>query len=1112
MGSINPANDIVEQPPPSDRLPFPIVGLGASAGGLASLTKLFEGLPATPGMAFVIVMHLSPKHESSAAEILQRSTGMRVVQIAGVTHIERDHVYVIPPTHGLSMYDGQLSLTDLERDRGRQIVIDLFFRGLAQAHRERAIAVILSGTGADGSMGIGEVKEQGGVVLAQSPNDAEFDGMPVSAIATGKVDIVLPVTEMPQRLLDIWRNAQKIELPPAQDSDISALPPTSPEAAEKALRNIMGILQTRTGHDFKHYKRATVLRRVERRLQVNELPHLPAYEQFLETHSSETTALLGDMLIGVTNFFRDREAFEALERLAIPTFFRERDSGESLRAWVAGCSSGEEAYSILMLLCQEAEAGAQPRPIQLFATDIDEHALAKGREGRYPESIIADVPPASLRKWMSKEDHHYTVRKSLREMVLFAQHNLLRDPPFSRLDLVSCRNLLIYLEREVQKEILQMFHFALRPGGYLFLGSSETADAASRLFVPVDKKNRIYKSIPTTRAVRALPRFPLGGLEHKARVAPSAASPSPESVSDLHQRLLLEETPASILVKPDGEIVHTLRAEPYLRFAQGVPTQNIFAAIQPELRPAIRSALFQASKGDDSVPAVATKISRSGQVFDVTVKARAAHRNDGTGDWQLLLIDESLERPGSDDQALKAGEQGPVVHQLEAELQRKDQQLQETIAQYETSVDDLRASNEELQAINEELRSTTEELETSKEELQSTNEELITVNNELKTKVEETAEINDDLQNLMSASGIATVFVDREMRIKRFAPSAASVFNIISTDLGRSLLDITHKMDYPEIAADAASAFHSLNTVEREVSADDGRWLLARIVPYRTAEDRIDGAVLTFVDITNRHRAELNSEIDRERMLLIAENMPDFAILTLDEQGRFTSWSSGAERLFGYADEEILGKSFEIIFTPEDRARGAPAAEMRQARENGRANDERWHLRKDGSRVFVSGIMTPMQRGRSNGYAKIARDMTARAQADSSRELALTSAVHEATAAAQASQLKDEFLAIMSHELKHPLNLIQVNAQLLLALPEASRLPAVVKVAETIQSTVKSQARIIDDLLDISRTRTGKLVLNTADCRPAERSRASLYLGKETGGSGQPQVHGRRCA
>ncbi len=885
-------------------LHFPVVGLGASAGGLAALSKLLESLPASPGMAFVVILHLSPAHESSAAEILQKVTRMTVTKVASAARIERDHVYVIPPSRGLSMVDGHLSLTELERDRGRHIVIDLFFRTLAQAHRERAVAVVLSGSGADGSVGIGEIKEQGGIVIAQSPVDAEFDGMPGSAIATGKVDVVLPVAEIGQKLLDIWQNAQRIELPDPEKVGPQIHPPASPEMAEKSLRRIMEILHARTGHDFKHYKRATVLRRIERRLQVNSLPHLTAYERYLEKHSHETPLLLGDMLIGVTNFFRDREAFEALERTVIPALFDQALDGQQLRAWVAGCSTGEEAYTLLMLISQELASAPHKRPIQVFATDIDEAAIARAREGRYPESIITDIPPAMMRRYMSRDAGQYLVHKPLRSSVLFAQHNILRDPPFSKLDLISCRNLLIYLDREVQREILQMFHFGLRPGGYLFLGSSETAEAAGRLFSVLDKRHRIYQANSTMRATRTLPRFPLGGVAQKS--LPLAAEPSPRlgaSLGDVHQQVLLEFAPPSVIVKGDGEIL---------------------------------------------------------------------------------------------------------------------------------------------------------------------------------TKIEETAEINDDLQNLISSSGIATIFVDRDMRIKRFTPAATRVFNIIAGDVGRSLLDITHKLDYAGLADDAMATFHSLRPVEREVPGNDDRWYLARMLPYRTGEDRIDGAVLTFIDITTRRSAERRVDIDRERMHLIAASMPDVAILTADESGHLTSWSSGAERLFGFTEAELLGKPIDIIFTPEDREAGAPQAEMRTARQEGRALDERWHLRKDGSRIFVSGIMAPMRLGRLEGYAKIARDMTDRQQEETTRSLALNTAVSAATHATEASQLKDEFLAVMSHELKHPLNLIQLNAQLLVSLPEVKDLPSVRKIGRTIQQTVRSQARIIDDLLDISRMRTGKLVLNVS--------------------------------
>lgn len=1062
---------------PANGLSFPVVGVGASAGGLSALQKLFETLPARPEMAFVVILHLSPKHESNAAAILQRSTRMTVTQVAGATQIEPNHVYVIPPTRVLLMVDGQLNLSHAERERGGHVVIDLFFRTLAQTHKERAIAVVLSGTGADGSVGIAEIKQQGGVALAQSPADAEYDGMPTSAIATGKVDIVLPIAELGPKLLDIWRNARAIELPALGDDDLlEARPPTSPEAAEDALRKIMSLMRHGTGHDFKHYKRATVLRRIERRLQVNSIPHLVAYADFLERQPHEMPLLLADMLIGVTNFFRDRDAFEALERRVVPALFDASLHEEPLRAWVAGCSTGEEAYSLLLLLSEEAMAAARPRAVQVFATDIDEAAIARGRDGVYPEAIVTDIPPSYLRKYFSKEGATYRISKPLRDRIVFATHNLLRDPPFSRLDLVSCRNLLIYLEREVQADVLQMFHFALRPGGYLFLGSSETADASGDLFTVVDKKQRIYRANANLRASRMLPRFPLGGIDYKPAGAPREERKPTVSIGALHKELLQSYAPPSLVVNGDGDIVHIARAEPYLRFPEGVPTQHLLSVVAPELRPALRAAMFESSQNRGVAHAGASGVERDDHLADVTVIVRPVQHADWPPNLRLVLFYETLRPRSADAAAPSAGQRDPLVDRLEADLQRKDAQLQRSLEEYETSAEDLKASN----AINEELRSATEELETSKEELQSTNEELITVNHELKIKVDETAETNDDLRNLIASSGIATVFVDRDMRIKRFTQAAATIFNIIAGDIGRSLLDITHKLDYPQLADEVALTFNSLQTVEREVGSSDGRRILARLLPYRTAEDRIDGAVLIFIDVTPLRSAEQSVHMHQERMQLIADSMPDFAIMTMDDQGRLNSWSAGAQRLFGYAEAEVLGRSLELIYVPQDRDAGVPEAEMRQAQATGRAEDERWHLRKDGSAIYVSGIMASMALGKVKGFAKIARDMTAKKNADNTKLAALDSAVQDAADAAAAIKRKDEFLAVMSHELKHPLNLIQVNAQLLLAMPEAQNLPQVLKIAKTIQHTVKSQARIIDDLLDLSRIRAGKLVLSVA--------------------------------
>jgi two-component system, chemotaxis family, CheB/CheR fusion protein len=1060
-------------------LDFPVVGVGASAGGLAAIKVLLEGLPAEPDMAFVIVLHLSPRHESNAAAILQTVTRMPVAQVQGRVRIERDHVYVIPPTHDLAMIDGALALVENDRPRGRHVVIDLFFRTLADAHRERAIGIVLSGTGSDGSAGIARLKEAGGIVISQSPGDAEYDGMPKSAIATGKVDIVLPVADIPNRLVEIWSNTRRIELPDAAKIDVAGNEPASPETAEEALREIMKLLQQRTGHDFRNYKRATVLRRIERRLQVNTLPDLMSYRRFLSGDADEARALLDDMLIGVTQFFRDRPAFEALEREVIPRLFESVPDDEAVRVWVPGCSSGEEAYSLAMLLAEEAARAAQPRRFSLFATDIDESAITAGRSGVYPEAIAADVAAPRLRAHFAAGPGGYRVSKQLRESVIFALHNVLRDPPFSRLDLASCRNLLIYLDRAAQQAVLEMFHFAIKPGGYLLLGTSETVDAASRLFTAVDKVNRIYRANPTGRPPRALQTLEVGRaagyVQRDPGPPPTGRTRTP---AEVHQELLEHVAPPSVLVTHEYEIVHiSARAVGFLRFAEGEPTHNLIHAVRPELRNDLRGSLLQALQLHARVDAPAVRLQIEGRELRIHLAVQPVRHPAWPGEM-LIVTFEQAEDAGEGGASEDVSERDPEVARLRGEVLRKSDQLRTTIEQYETSAEELKASNEELQAINEELRSATEELETSKEELQSTNEELITVNHELKTKIDETSEINDDLKNLISSTDIATIFVDPNMRIKRFTPAAAGLFNIIASDVGRPLFDITHKLEYAGLAGDARAVFATLKTIEREVTSTDGKRLLARLLPYRTTEDRIGGAVLTFVDVTHLRQAESALDVGRERMQLIAETMTDFAILTLDLEGRLTSWSPGATQLFGYAPGEAIGQHFDILFRPEERALGAPAEKLRIARETGRSPDERWMLRKDGSLFWGSGITVPLRAGDVEGYAKICRDMTNVRSAAETQARELMSAQRGAAEAAAESEQKSEFLAVMSHELKHPLNLINVNAQLLMTLPEAQALPGVMRAARTIQRTVQGQARIIDDLLDMSRSNVGKLAVN----------------------------------
>lgn len=1070
-------------------LSFPVVGIGASAGGLEALIRFFEQMPADAGMAFVVILHLSPTHESNAAAILQRSTQMPVMQVTQPVPVEANHVYVIPPGVDLTMNDGHLQATPSERIKGQHLAVDVFFRTMAEVHKERAVCIVMSGTGSDGAVGLTRVKEHGGIAMAQSPEDAAHDGMPRAAIATGMVDIVLPAAEMGEHLVQHWLNAQRIRMPYDGHAELAQEPDTGEAAkrAEKALQEIMGLLRTYTRHDFRHYKRATVLRRIERRLQVNRLADLPAYRNFLHDHPEEATPLLQDMLISVTNFFRDPEAFEALEHDALPKLIEARQPGEQVRAWVAGCATGEEAYSLSILLREQIDKQAKPLDIQIFATDIDGRAIATARRGLYAQGIAEDISPSRLQQFFVPEQDQYRVATTVREPVLFALHNLLRDPPFSRLDIICCRNLLIYLDRAAQAHVLEMFRIALRPGGYLFLGTSESIDAVGSLFTAVDKKNRIYRANPELPSGRHMP------LISDAPFKPGAPSPmealrSPKraerlSFAELHQRALEQFSPPSVLINGEYEVLHlSSGVGRFLERAGGEPSNNLLNNVRPDLRLELRTALFKAAQTSGSVETRLVQRRDDGRQVFLNITVRPLQQGDGEDKdaprLTLVVFDEVEDsvRPEGAETADAAREL--LIGQMEDQIRQLKLHLQETIEGAETSTEELKASNEELQAINEELRSATEELETSKEELQSMNEELVTVNFELKMKVEERGHINDDLQNLITSSEIATVFVSRGMHVKRYTPHASKLFNLIPSDLGRSLFDITSRLNYPELAEDTAAAFKDLRITERHVASVDGRHFMARILPYRTAEDKIEGAILNFFDITELRAAEEKVRAGEERLRMVAATTRDFAIITCDEQGQITTWNAGAQRIFGYSEEEMIGRPLAVIFTAEDQANGVPEREMRRAVELGRAEDERWHQRKDGSRFFCSGVTTPMEPAAGGGFAKIARDMTGTKQHELAQEHRLFKEKKASLSAQAANELKDKFLAVMSHELKQPLNLIQMNAELLMHMPATAEVPAVRRLGETIKRAVASQTRIINDLLDLSRIRTGKLRLN----------------------------------
>ncbi|HEY2024712.1 CheR family methyltransferase [Paraburkholderia sp.] len=1052
----------------------PIVGIGASAGGLSALQEFFDALPAHTAMAFVVVVHLSPDHESNLASLLQKVTSMTVTQVTQATHIEVDNVYLVAPSLDLAMVDGYLRVAPRQQQEGRRASIDVFFRTLAETHRSRAIGIVLSGAGSDGSAGLARVKEMGGITLAQDPSEAEYDSMPRSAIATGMVDFVLTAAEMPQRLMDLWSTAKEIHLPAVSNDE--ELAENVDETAERALREIMVILRTRTAHDFRHYKRATVLRRIERRLQVNGITDLQAYRDYLHLHPEETQALLQDMLISVTNFFRDKEAFDVLEREVLQSLFENRSEQDRIRVWSVGCATGEEAYSIAMMLQERSLKSPEGVSFQVFATDIDERAISFARTGLYPESILADVEPGRIRQFFTKDAAHYRIKKELREHMLFAHHNVLSDPPFSRLDMICCRNLLIYLDRDAQIEVLRMFHFALRPGGVLFLGSSESADSASSMFSVVDKRNRIYRANMAVRGDTPVP-VTLSGAMSSRPVVTTVQPPGRRrfSFGDLHQRLVEQYAPPSVLVSRESEIVHLSdRAGRFLQYSGGEPSHNIIAVVRPELRLELRTAIYQALHTNRSVEARRVRIERDGRSYFVNMTARPVHDPEANADFVLILFDEVEDSMATAEAGSADVQKDPIISQLERELQRTKEQLQSTIEQSETSTEELKASNEELQAINEELRSATEELETSKEELQSINEELTTVNAELKSKVEETGKINDDLHNLIAANDIGTIFVDRNICIKRYTPRATDVFSIIPSDIGRSLLDITHRLEYDKLAADAAEAFDSLRLIERELRSNDGRWYLARFVPYRTTEDRIDGAVLSFIDITGRRHAEDRLREGERRMRIVAQGTRDYAIITFDEDGIINSWNAGAERIFGYTEAEMIGQPADMLSTEEDRANNVAQREFAEARLNGRTEEERWHVRKDGTRFFGSGVLSRLDEPGISGFAKITRDLGEFTSDTAAGRGTYTQALHAASER-DAQRRRDEFLAVVSHELKHPLNLISASAELIARAPETRQNLNLSRATDTIRRTVIGQAQIIDDLLDISRVRTGKL-------------------------------------
>lgn len=851
---------------------FPVVGIGASAGGLAAFEAFFSGMPADtdPGMAFVLVQHLAPDHKSILTDLIRRYTRMQVFEVEDGMTVKPNCAYIIPPNRDMAFLNGTLQLMEPSAPRGQRLPIDFFFRSLAQDQRERAICIVLSGTGSDGTAGVRAIKGEGGMVMAQNPASTEYDGMPRSAIATGLVDYELPPAEMPPQLIAFAAHAfGKV-----------ARPATVPAPkAENAMKKIFVLLRAQTSHDFSQYKPSTIHRRIERRMAVHQLETLDMYVKYLQQTPAEVDSLFRDLLIGVTNFFRDPEAFKALDEQIIPKLFADKPADAMIRVWSPGCSTGEEAYSIAILLAERQEAMKRNYKVQVFATDIDSQAIATARVGLYPASITADISPERLARFFAAEPDGsaYRIHKSIRDMLVFSEQNVIKDPPFSKLDLISCRNLLIYMGGDLQKKLIPLFHYALNPGGFLFLGTSETVGEFGSLFATLDRKFKLYHRKEDLHGAQraALGRFlpPMTATDAAlpqtvGRKVGTGKLPLRELTE---QSLLQQIAPAGALVNGQGDILYLHgRTGMYLEPPPGeAGINNILKMAREGLRRELTTALHRAVGTKETVRHPGLRVKTNGDFITVNLTIRpVAAGPAATPEAPLYLVILEDASPLAPEQAQSVPpavaeadsadtDTDARIASLKQELRAKEEYLQTANEELETTNEELKSSNEEMQSVNEELQSTNEELETSKEELQSVNEELATVNAELQTKVADLSRANNDMNNLLAGSGIGTVFVDHQLRILRFTPAATQIINLILSDVGRPVGHIvSNLLGYNRLPADVQAVLDTLVSKEVDVQTAEGKWHTMRIQPYRTLDNVIEGAVITFFDITETKRTE----------------------------------------------------------------------------------------------------------------------------------------------------------------------------------------------------------------------------------------------------------------
>ena len=837
-------------PPSADAAPsapphrFPIVGIGASAGGLEALELFLRNVPAGSGMAFVIVQHQDPTHKGMLAELLQRATPMRVMQVEDCTRVQPDCVYVIPPNKDLSILHGVLHLLDPVARRGLRLPIDFFFRSLAEDAEERSIGVILSGMGMDGTLGLKAIKGKAGIVFVQDPASAKFDGMPRSAVGAGLADVVAPVETLPGKIIAYLHHVPLMAKPGLAEKD----------EGHSAFEKVVILLRSQTGHDFSLYKKNMVYRRIERRMGIHQIDQITSYVRFLQENPQELELLFKELLIGVTSFFRDPAAWEVLKAQVIPALLKDRPHSQALRVWIPGCSTGEEAYSLAIVFKEALEQlkPARSQMLQIFATDLDRDAIEKARAAVFPANIAADMSPERLSRFFVKVERGYEVAKFVRELVIFAPQNIVMDPPFTKLDLVSCRNLLIYLTPELQKKLLPLFHYSLNPGGILFLGSAETIGESADLFAPLEDNARLYRRLESGPRAKPIEFPPSFTPARKGPPPRNALKPLVNLQSQAEQLLLQRYSPAAVLVNDKGDILFINgRTGKYLELPAGRTNLNLFAMAREGLRFELNDAFRQALRQKDAVIRKNVKVGTNGGVQTVDLTVQAIAEPEALRGLVMIIFTDVATPPETKGPAKAKG--SPASHARTAVLERNLEQARQEL---QTIREEMQTSQEEVKSTNEELQSTNEELTTSTEEMQSMNEELQTLNAELEHKVDDLSRLNNDMKNLLESTEIATLFLDPALRVRLFTAGSNRLFKLIPGDVGRPITDIASELAYPELANHAREVLRTLAVHEQPVAARDGCWFLVRIMPYRTLENMIDGVAITFTDITDSKTLE----------------------------------------------------------------------------------------------------------------------------------------------------------------------------------------------------------------------------------------------------------------